>query len=71
MFAAVEPDIAALHRQVAEQRPQQLALTGAGEPGKPGGVLLDQPWTSDEKQTVTQALGSAKIVRFAQVLIGK
>jgi len=42
-----------------------------GEPGKPGGVLLDQPWTSDEKQTVTQAIGSAKIVRFAQVLIGK
>ena len=42
-----------------------------GEPGKPGGALLDQPWTSDEKQTVTQAIGSAKIVRFAQVLIGK
>ena len=49
-------------------------LTGwfgrVGEPGKPGGALLDQPWTSDEKQTVTQALGDAKVVRFAQVLIG-
>ncbi|HYD10484.1 MAG TPA: translation elongation factor Ts, partial [Acidimicrobiales bacterium] len=42
-----------------------------GEPGKPGGVLLDQPWTSDEKQTVAQAIGGASIVRFAQVLIGK
>ena len=43
-----------------------------GEPdkGKPGGALLDQPWTSDEKQTVAQALGGATIVRFAQVLIG-
>jgi elongation factor Ts len=49
-------------------------LTGwfgrVGEPGKPGGALLEQPWTSDEKQTVTQALGDATIVRFAQVLIG-
>ena len=49
-------------------------LTGwfgrVGEPGKPGGALLDQPWTADEKQTVTAALGDAKVVRFAQVLIG-
>ena len=42
-----------------------------GEPGKPGGVLLDQPWYDDDKQTVAQALGDARIVRFAQVLIGK
>jgi elongation factor Ts len=49
-------------------------LTGwfgrVGEPGKPGGALLEQPWTSDEKQTVAHALGDAKVVRFAQVLIG-
>lgn len=42
-----------------------------GEPGKPGGALLDQPWTADEKQTVAQAIGDATIVRFAQVRIGK
>jgi elongation factor Ts len=41
-----------------------------GEPGKPGGALLDQPWYTDEKQTVAQALGGATIVRYAQVLIG-
>jgi elongation factor Ts len=37
----------------------------------PGGVLLEQPYAKDEKQTVSQVLGSAKIVRFAQVLIGE
>ncbi len=33
-------------------------------------VLLDQAFVRDEKQTITQLLGSAKIVRFAQVYIG-
>jgi elongation factor Ts len=33
-------------------------------------VLLEQPYAKDEKQTIAQLLGSAKIVRFAQVLIG-
>jgi elongation factor Ts len=47
-----------------------FARLGEPDKGKPGGALLDQPWTSDEKQTVTQALGDAKIVRYAQVLIG-
>jgi elongation factor Ts len=37
----------------------------------PGGVLLEQPFAKDEKQTVAQVLGSAKVVRFAQVLIGE
>jgi elongation factor Ts len=37
----------------------------------PGGVLLEQPYAKDEKQTVSQVLGSAKVVRFAQVLIGE
>jgi elongation factor Ts len=37
----------------------------------PGGVLLEQPYAKDEKQTVARILGSATIVRFAQVLIGE
>jgi translation elongation factor EF-Ts len=34
-------------------------------------VLLEQPYAKDDKQTVRQVLGSAMIVRFAQVLIGR
>ena len=41
-----------------------------GQKGEPGGVLLEQPWVHDEKQSVQQALGKASIVRFAQVEIG-
>ncbi len=37
----------------------------------PGGVLLEQPYAKDDKQTVAQILGSATIARFAQVLIGE
>ena len=33
-------------------------------------ALLDQPYAKDDKQTITQLLGSAKVVRFAQVEIG-
>jgi len=36
----------------------------------PGGVLLEQPYAKDEKQTVQQVLGSARLVRFAQVVVG-
>ncbi|MBW3626352.1 MAG: translation elongation factor Ts [Actinobacteria bacterium] len=36
----------------------------------PGGALLDQPFVKDEKQSVGQALGGARVVRFAQVEIG-
>lgn len=36
----------------------------------PGGVLVDQPYAKDDKQTVAQVLGGAEIVRFAQVEIG-
>jgi elongation factor Ts len=37
----------------------------------PGGVLLEQPFfAKDEKQTVQQALGGAKIVQFHQVMNG-
>jgi elongation factor Ts len=33
-------------------------------------VLLDQSFAKDEKQTVAQVLGDAKVNRFAQVVIG-
>ncbi|MCB1039116.1 MAG: translation elongation factor Ts [Acidimicrobiales bacterium] len=33
-------------------------------------VLIDQPYVKDDKQTIAQLLGSASIVRFAQVSIG-
>jgi elongation factor Ts len=36
-----------------------------------GGTLLDQPFVKDTKQTVAQVLGDARVVRFAQVEIGK
>jgi elongation factor Ts len=36
----------------------------------PGGVLLEQPYAKDDSQTVTQVLGAAQVVRFAQVVIG-
>ena len=36
----------------------------------PGGVLLDQPYPKDEKQSIQQLVGDAKIVHFAQVVIG-
>ncbi|HET7523377.1 MAG TPA: translation elongation factor Ts [Acidimicrobiales bacterium] len=36
----------------------------------PGGVLIEQPYARDDKQTVSQVLGGAKVVRFAQAIIG-
>ncbi len=33
-------------------------------------VLLEQPYARDEKQTVGALLGSAEVVRFAQVVVG-
>ena len=33
-------------------------------------VLLDQSYVRDEKQTIAGMLGSARIVSFAQVVIG-
>jgi translation elongation factor EF-Ts len=33
-------------------------------------VLLEQPYAKDDSQTVSQVLGTAHIVRFAQVVIG-
>jgi elongation factor Ts len=34
-------------------------------------VLLEQPYAKDDKQTISQVLGDAEIVRFAQVEIGR
>ncbi|MHB8467084.1 MAG: translation elongation factor Ts [Acidimicrobiales bacterium] len=36
----------------------------------PGGVLLEQPYARDDKQTVKQVLGDAQVARFAQVVVG-
>ena len=36
---------------------------------QPGGVLLDQPFAKEPKQSIAQQLGDTKIVRFAQLLI--
>jgi len=33
-------------------------------------VLLEQPFARDDKKTITQLLGTAKIRRFAQVVVG-
>lgn len=36
----------------------------------PGGVLVEQPYAKDDKLTVAQVLGQARVVRFAQSVIG-
>ena len=33
-------------------------------------VLLDQPYAKDDKITISQLLGDAKVRRFAQVVVG-
>lgn len=33
-------------------------------------VLLDQAWVKDEKQSISQLLGGAKLLRFSQVVVG-
>jgi elongation factor Ts len=33
-------------------------------------VLLDQPYARDEKRSISDLLGSAKVVQFAQVVVG-
>jgi elongation factor Ts len=34
-------------------------------------VLLEQPYAKDDKQTISQLIGDAEVVRFAQVEIGR
>ncbi|MGC8627708.1 MAG: translation elongation factor Ts [Acidimicrobiales bacterium] len=36
----------------------------------PGGALLDQPFAKDDRRSVSEVLGGAEVVRFAQVVIG-
>jgi elongation factor Ts len=36
----------------------------------PGGVLLEQPYARDDKLSVQQVLDGARVVRFAQVVVG-
>jgi elongation factor Ts len=36
----------------------------------PGGVLVEQPYARDDKQSVAQVLGDARVVRFAQATVG-
>ena len=36
----------------------------------PGGALLEQGFSRDEKTSIQQLLGPAKVVRFAQIVIG-
>lgn len=75
--ADVEAERAALEAQTRNEGKPEQALPKIVE-GKlngwykrvPGGVLLEQPYAKDDKQTVSQALGSAKVVRFAQAVIG-
>jgi elongation factor Ts len=73
----VEAERAALEAQTRNEGKPEAAL-GKIVDGKlngwykrvPGGVLLEQPYAKDDKRTVAQVLGDARIVRFAQVVIG-
>lgn len=75
----VPADLVASERSIAEQKtreegkPEQ-AIAKIVE-GRLGGffkdvALLDQPYAKDDKQSVSQVLSGAKVVRFVQVEIG-
>jgi elongation factor Ts len=73
----VEAERAALEAQTRNEGKPEQALPKIVE-GKlngwykriPGGVLLEQPYAKDDKQTVSNVLGNARIVRFAQGVVG-
>jgi elongation factor Ts len=75
--AAVEAERAALEAQTRNEGKPDQAIPKIVD-GKlagwykrvPGGVLLEQPYARDDKRTVAQVLGDAKVVRFAQAVIG-
>ncbi len=75
--AEVEAEREALTAQTRNEGKPEQALPKIVE-GKlngwykrvPGGVLLEQPYARDDKQTVQQVLGKARVVRFAQVVVG-
>ncbi len=77
----VDPDAIANERAqleketIAEGKPEAALekivagkLTGWHK-RQPGGVLLEQPFAKEPKQTVGQQLGDAKIANFSQLLI--
>src|SRR5487761_1633403 len=74
---AVDAERATVENEVRREGKPEAALPKIVE-GKlngwfkraPGGVLLEQPYAKDDHQTVAQVLGDAKVVRFAQVVIG-
>jgi elongation factor Ts len=76
--ALVENERAQLEKEtLAEGKPEAAIpkilegkLTGWFK-RQPGGVLLDQPFAKEPKQSVGQTLGDVKIVNFAQLLIGE
>ena len=75
---AVDAERAALEAETRNEGKPESALTKIVE-GKlggwykrvPGGVLLEQPYARDDRQSVRQVLGDARVVRFAQVVIGQ
>jgi elongation factor Ts len=75
--AAVEAERAALEAQTRNEGKPEQAIPKIVD-GKlagwykrvPGGVLLEQPYARDDKKSVAQVLGDAKVVRFAQAVIG-
>jgi elongation factor Ts len=75
--ADIEAEREALTNQTRNEGKPETALPKIVE-GKlngwykrvPGGVLLEQPYAKDDKQSVQQVLGTASVVRFAQVMVG-
>lgn len=75
---AVEEERAQLEKETLSEGKPEAAIPKILE-GKltgwfkrqPGGVLVDQPFAKEPKQSVGQTLGDVKIVNFAQLLIGE
>jgi elongation factor Ts len=75
--ADIEAERASLEAQTRNEGKPEQAIPKIVE-GKlngwykrvPGGVLLEQPYAKDDKQSVSQILGGARIVRFAQATVG-
>lgn len=73
----VEAERAALEAQTRNEGKPEAALAKIVD-GKlngwykrvPGGVLLEQPYAKDDKQSVAQVLGAARVVRFVQAVVG-
>ncbi|MDP9075495.1 MAG: translation elongation factor Ts [Actinomycetota bacterium] len=76
--AEIEAERATLEAQTRNEGKPEQAIPKVVE-GKlngwfkrvPGGALLEQPYAKDDKVSVAQLVAPAKVVRFAQVLIGQ